>query len=194
MLLTHNARKRFHCQVTPSDRQLWAIGMVAVQWTLLEYDIKVIAHSLYGDDSAARSEFDRMLVFRHRLRMLRDLITEKIVDEFRPGFLAILDQIGALALERDRIIHGMWSSDQPPPEKPDEPGPADEATHVSNTPKPKPAFEWRLTYQRVMETALKIDATSFEIKNFLATTMGKPPSFLMSDALKRISRKREPGQ
>lgn len=70
MLLTQS-RKRFRFQVTPSDRQLWAIGMVAVQWTNLEAHLKVIAHALYADDTAARGEFDKTLVFRHRLRMLQ---------------------------------------------------------------------------------------------------------------------------
>jgi hypothetical protein len=191
-MLLQQSRKKFRFQVTPSDRQLWAIGMVTVQWSLLEGHIKAIAHGLYGDDAAARAEFDQTLVFRQRLRRVRDLIDQQVLDAYRANFIAIIDRIGALALERDRIVHGTWSSDQPPPPQPDEPGPVDESTHVSGTAKPKPAFEWRLTYERMMDTAYKIDGASFEIMNFLTEAMGKPPNFLMSEALQRISRKLGP--
>ena len=70
------------------------------------------------DDADARDKFDQTLVFRHRLRMVRDVITEKVMAPFSGDLVAIIDRIGALALERDRIIHGTWSSDQPaPPER-----------------------------------------------------------------------------
>ena len=182
------SRKKFRFHVTPSDQQLWAIGMVAVQWTLLEGHIKVIAHGLYGNDAAARAEFDRMLVFRHRLRMVRDLIERKIMAPFKTDLLAIVDRMGSLAGERDKIIHGTWSSNKPLHPEMDV-TPFNEATEVSGTAKPKPAFEWKLTFDRILDTALKIDTVSFDLMNYLASVVGKPPQFLMSDALKRISRK-----
>ena len=40
-----------------------------------------------------------------------------------------------------------------------------------------------------METAAKIAAVPGEISEYLVNAMGRPPNFLMSDALKRISRK-----
>jgi hypothetical protein len=171
-----------------SDAQLMAIGLVAVQWSILESYLKAIAHGLFQDD-AAREKFDQTLVFRHRLRIVRDLIDERVMAPFSGDLIAIIDRIGALALERDRIIHGTWSSDQPAPVEPDNPGPNDRATHVSATAKPKPAFEWKLDYGRIMETASKIAAVPREISEYLVNAMGRPPNFLMSDALKRISRK-----
>src|SRR5258708_3840728 len=183
------SRKKFRFQVVPSDRQLWAIGMVAVQWSLCEGHIKALAHGLYGEDEAARSEFDQMLVFKHRHRMMRDLVDRKIMEPFRTDLLAIIDRMCSLAGERDKIIHGTWSSNNPPPAIPDEPGPFDEATEVSGTAKPKPGFEWKLTYERIIDTAVKIDAVSFDLLNYLAHVAGKPSQFLMSDALRRISHK-----
>jgi hypothetical protein len=181
------SRKKFRFQVTPSDSQLWAIGMVAVQWSLLEGHLKA-AHGLCGDDAATREKFDQTLVFRLRLRMVRDLIDRTIMEPFRNDLIAIIDRTGALALERDRIIHGTWSSSKPPPAKPDEPGPLDEATEVSGSANPKPAFEWKLTYERLLETARKIDSLHGELMNYLARIVGNPPTFLMSDALRRISK------
>jgi hypothetical protein len=171
-----------------------AIGLVAVQWSILESFLKAIAHGLFQGDVAAREKFDQTLVFRHRPRMVRDLISEKVTSPYSTDLVAIIDRIGALALERDRIIHGTWSSDQPAPAEPDNPGPDDRATHVSGTTKPKPAFEWKLDYARIMETASKIAAVPGEIGEYLVNVMGRPPNFLMSDALKHISRKPDHGQ
>jgi hypothetical protein len=187
------SRKKFRFQAVPSDRQLWAIGMVAVQWSLLEGHIKGVAHGLYGVDAASRDEFDQTLVFRHRLRMVRDLISNKIMEPFRTDLLAIIDRVGSIAQERDKIIHGTWSSTQPPPPQPDDPPPSHEATHVSGTAKPKPAFEWKLNYERILETALKIDGVTFDLMNYLAHVVGRPRQFLMSEALRRISRNPHPG-
>ena len=93
-----NWRKKFRFQVTPSDAQLMAIGLVAVQWSILESYIKAIAHGLFQDD-AAREKFDQTLVFRHRLRIVRDLIAERVMAPFSEDLIAIIDRIGALALE-----------------------------------------------------------------------------------------------
>ncbi|MBR0735172.1 hypothetical protein JQ636_38365 [Bradyrhizobium japonicum] len=41
-MIPTNARKKFQFNVTPSDRQLWAIGMVIVQWTSIEQMVKVL--------------------------------------------------------------------------------------------------------------------------------------------------------
>jgi hypothetical protein len=183
------SRKKFKFQVTPSDRQLWAIGMVAVQWSLLEGHIKALAHGLFGDDAAARGEFDQKLVFRQRLRITRDRIDQKVMNPFRADLVTIIDRIGSIAQERDKIIHGTWSSDQPPPPEPDNPPTSHEATHVFGTVNPKPAFDWKLSHERILEAAHKIDGVSFELLDYLATIAGKPPQFLMSDALKRILRK-----
>lgn len=192
--MSSNWRKKFRFQVTPSNSQLLAIGLVAVQWSILENYLKMIVYGLCQDDADARDKFDQTLVFRHRLRMVRDVITEKVMAPFSGDLVAIIDRIGALALERDRIIHGTWSSDQPAPPEPDNPGPNDRATRVSSTAKPKPAFEWRLDYSRIVETASKIAAVPAEISEYLVNVMGRPPNFWMSDALKHISRKASPNQ
>ena len=43
--MSATARKKLRFQITPSDGQLWAIGMVAVQWTAIESFITVFAHA-----------------------------------------------------------------------------------------------------------------------------------------------------
>jgi hypothetical protein len=188
------ARKKFRFRMPISNRQLRAIGMVAVQWSLLEGHIKGLAHGLYGDDGTGRAEFDQMVVFKLRHRMMRDLIDRKIMEPFRTDLLGIVDSMGSLAGERDKIIHGTWSSTQPPPPDADAPPPSLEATHVFGTAKPKRAFDWALNYERILDTALKIDAVSFDLMNYLAHVAGKPNQFLMSDALRRILRKPNPQQ
>jgi hypothetical protein len=175
------------------DQELWAIGMVAVQWSILEGHIKAVAHGLFGDDNAARVEFDNALGFQRRLRMLREPIDRRVINLFRADLIDIVDYIGAIAIGRDKIIHGTWSSHQPPPPRPDEPRPSDETTHVSTTAKPRTTLDWRISYDRTIAAVPKIDAASSRLSNYLASVVGKPSLFLMSDALQRISRPPDSG-
>ena len=125
--------------------------------------------------------------------MLRELIDRRVIILFRADLIDIVDYIGAIAIGRDKIIHGTWSSHQPPPPLPDEPRPSDETTHVSTTAKPRTAFDWRISYDRTIAAAPKIDAASSRLSNYLASVVGKPSLFLMSDALRRISRPPDSG-
>jgi hypothetical protein len=173
----------------PSDNQLKAIGLVAAQWSVIDNNLTVLAHGLYGEDRAAREEFDRMQVFRHRLRMVRDLVDRQIREPFRTYMLQHVDKIGSIVIERDKIIHGMWGGAEENPAEKD--GPYG-ATHSFNWSGPKPSYDWRLSYGRIMEVALKIDALGFELFDFLAKVMGSPPSFQYNEALQRISRQPSP--
>ena len=182
------SRKKFRFQIAAGDRQLWAIGMVTAQWVSLDFSMKSVAHGLFGADEESRKAYDDMLVFRQRLRRLRELIDCRVIAPHRAELLRIIDQIGSIAQERDRLVHGIWSSDQSPPAQPDEPTENDQATHVSSLGKPKPQFKWRITYDRIVETAKKIDEAHFRLLDYLARAAGKPLEFRMSDALFRISR------
>ncbi len=178
-------RKKFKFQVAPSDKQLMAIGLVSAQWSIIERNLTTIAHGLYGDDTKARSEYDRMQNFRKRLRTVRDLVAARVAEPYRIHMLAHVDKIGSIVTERDKIIHGLWGSDDPPAE---DPSTNHNATHAFNLGGHKPDYNWRLSYDAIMRVALKIDALAFELYNNLASVMGYPKQFLMSDALRKISR------
>jgi hypothetical protein len=54
-MIPTNARKKFNFNVAPSDRQLWAIGMVIVQWTSIEQMVKVPVGLVNDQERVLRS-------------------------------------------------------------------------------------------------------------------------------------------
>jgi hypothetical protein len=182
-------RKKFRYQVTPSDRQLMAIGLVVAQWSIIENNLTMIAHGIYGDDSVAKAQYDRLQNFRKRFDVVRDLVSRRIVDPHRIALMTHLDNIGSVVQERDRIVHGLWGSDDPASE---DPTTNYNSTHSFNWNAGKPIYNWRLTYDGIMRVALKVDHLGFELMNYLARIMDYPRDFLLSDALQKISLKSEP--
>jgi hypothetical protein len=179
-------RKKFRFQVPTGDRQLMAIGLVATQWGIIENTLATIAYGIYGDDQTARAEYDKLRVFRKRSDVLRDLIDRRVVEPYRTDLLSHLNRVGSLVLERDRIIHGLWGGEDSAQD------PDHGATHAFNWTAARPIYNWRLSYADILRVALKIDQLVFDIHQYFAGVMGNPPNFLLSDALRRISRPPEP--
>jgi hypothetical protein len=166
-----------------------AIGMVVAQWSIIENDLQMIAHGIYGDDATAKAEYDKKQNFRKRFGIVRDLVDRRIIEPHRTAILTHLSNVGSVVQERDRIVHGLWGSDDPAPE---DPSSDHNATHSFNWDRRKPRYNWRLTYDGIMQVALKIDQVSYELWNYLAVVvMGQPKPFLLSDALQKISRRPE---
>ena len=178
-------RKRFQLQVTPSDKQLMAIGLVVAQWSIIENHLTMIAHGIYGDNDEAKAEFNKLQNFRKRFDKVRDLIDRQIVEPHRSALLAHLNRIGSVVVERDKIVHGLWGSDDPAPE---DPSVDQHATHAFNWTKPKPRFNWQLSYDRILQTALKIDRLAFELMDYLVKADGYPQQSLMSTVLQKMRR------
>lgn len=187
------SRSKFRFQIAPSDRQLWAIGLVVVQWSQVEMFMTVVAHGLTEDDPAARAEYNDTPNMKIRHRLLRALTEAKVMEPWRAELLRLVDRIGQTQQERDRIVHGNWEAQGG--SLPHDPV----ANKVFSWQKPRPAFDWKLTYQTIIEVARKIDAISADLFEFMLRAHGGPTveasgekHFLSSDALKRISRKPGP--
>jgi hypothetical protein len=179
-------RKKFRFQVPPGDNQLMAIGLVAAQWGIVENNLTLIAHGIYGDDQAAKIQYDKLQNFRKRSDILRDLIDRRVVEPHRTALLAHLDHVGSIVIQRDRIIHGLWGGENS--DQDTDSG----ATHSFSWTAPKPIYNWRLSYAEILSVALKIDRLVWDIHQYFAGVMGNPPRFLLSDALRKISRPPEP--
>ena len=185
------ARKKFRFQIAPSDRQLWAIGMVAVQWSQLEMWMTVFVNGLTEDDLPARDQFTQTIAFKTRHRQFRALVEGKTLEPYRTSLLAIIDRIAETQQMRDRIIHGTWGSGEAAPNNPLE----SSATHVfSWQQKPRAPFEWKLTYGQIVETALRIDEIVSAMFEFLLNTAGRPQHFSTAETLQQIQRKPDRGQ
>ena len=88
-------------------------------------------------------EFDQLRNFRKRRRIVRDLIDRRVLEPHKQYLIAHLDKIGSFVTEREKIIHGLWGSDDDPPE---DPSTEHNAAHAFNWSGPKPNYNWHLTY------------------------------------------------
>jgi nucleoside-diphosphate-sugar epimerase len=174
------SRKKFQVNVVPSDRQLWAIGLITVQWSHLEMLIKVYMHALATDD--ARKQFDVTLNTKVRLRQLRDVVTERVTQPYQGEILSLIDRITGMQQERDRVIHGTWA---------DEGVGTPERTFDYG--KPRKPFEWKLTYGELVEIALKIDALNVQLLDYAFKLRTQDDDFTLGDALRRTLHKPTPG-
>jgi hypothetical protein len=171
------SRKKFRFHITPSDRQLWAIGIVAVTWTLLDNLLQVSASALAGDDKAIKEQYDSVRSFKIRIDILKDLIETRMREPFRQQFLDLVTEIKNAQVLRDRIIHGSWGDngrlliDDP------------EARGAFNWLQPHPPFDWKLDYGKIKEVAERVDDLAFRWSH--AAISGEIGSDIkLSDALR----------
>ena len=152
-IISTNARKKFLYNGAPSDRQLWAIGMVVVQWTLIEQMVKTDVHSFTNEDDPddpIRSVFDSTRSMRMRLDQWEELTKERIQQAWQKPMLDLINETRQVQDLRDKIVHGTWGDKEGKTIAPDTHGPFSWG-------KPGHAFEWKLDYDGILEVALRID-------------------------------------
>ena len=91
-----NSRKKFKFDVTPSDRQLWAIGMVVVRWTLIENLVKAFVHVFTDEDDAddpVRKAFDATRSMQLRLDRWQELSRQHLQTEWVPRMLSLIKRL-----------------------------------------------------------------------------------------------------
>ncbi len=182
-----NARKKFSFQVAPSNRQLWAIGMVAVQWAAIEQWMNLIVIGLTHDAPEVREEYGKTWSFSARIDFWELLAQTHVIEPWRTKMLAAINETRQVQELRDKIIHGTWGD-----KKASSTIGNPVADRVSNWSKPHHPFEWKADYGTILKVALRVDALHQMLFPFLRTT-ATPDEFITSDeALRRISRKPTP--
>ena len=161
------SRKKFRFDVPPTDRQIWAIGMVTVQWSALEMWTRSFVHALNGQG----------------YRQFRDTVLQKVKPAYQHALLAIIDRITGLQQERDRIVHGAWADTGP-----------ETPISVFHFGKPRKPFDWRLNFGQIVDVASKIERLSCELVDYAMKHLPKPTpaQFSFADALQYILNKPEP--
>lgn len=176
------SRQQFKFQIAPSDRQVWAIGMVAVNWTLIETIMQMVASGLCKNDAEALGKFEQTRSFKIRLDLLKAIVEQNMAPPHKENFLALVQETKATQQLRDRIIHGIWGDE----------GPGSVASPF-NWMKPHQPFEWKLDFGSIKKVALRIDDLSAQW--YEAIMRGESgDNILMSDALQRKCRKPSPSQ
>jgi len=173
---------RFAQGIPLSDRQLYAIGLVASLWALVEFFVVCFGQELAKSDPAKKAEFDSRIAFRHRARMLRTMVEAELIEPWRSQLLTILNRAGEVEHERDKIIHSVWGG-PPVGERP-----ADESTQIlGGGYAGRTFFKWKLTYGGAMEVVKKLDAIAADFVEFQIKAAGSN-NFTTETALQRIRR------
>lgn len=91
-----------------SNRQLLAIGMIVVQWGLLELVREQSVYNLMGDDAKLIGEYKRQRKSQLKTRFWKSLVMTKKQDPERTRDAAFITRYETLNNQRDDIIHRMW--------------------------------------------------------------------------------------
>jgi hypothetical protein len=173
----------FAQNITLSDRQLYAVGLVASLWAPVEFFVVCLGQELSKDDATKKAQFDSRSAFRNRSRILREMVEAEIVEPWRTELLEILSRAGSVEQERDRIIHNVWGGS--PLGEPR----SDESTQIMGGGYgTRSFFKWTLTYAGAMEVAKKLDGIGSDLLQFQIRAAGNP-NFTTESALRRIRRK-----
>jgi hypothetical protein len=166
-------RKKFKFQITPTDRQLWAIGVVATTWTLLDNHLQLSAETIAGHGNAECEQYQATRSFKIRLDLLKALMEARVKLPHKDNFLKLIIEIKDAQLQRDRIIHGAWGEKE-----------YGSGSEAFNWMKPHPKFQWKLDFGSIKKVAVLIDDLAFRWQ--MEVISGESgDNILMSDALKR---------
>ena len=185
-MIPTNARKKFRFSVTPSDRQLWAIGMVIVQWSSIEQMVKIFVHAFTNEDDPSdpvRKVFDSTRSMSIRLDQWEELAKQHIQQSWLQPMLALINESRQVQDMRDKIVHGVWS------DKENAQVMSSDAHGPFSWGKPGHPFSWKLDYNGILQVALRIDRLHAEMFQFVLKASGVGNSgadFMLGTALRRI--------
>src|ERR1700686_538023 len=91
-----------------SNRQLWAIGMVVVQWGMAEYIRKQSIAHLIGNDSKLAAQFKAIRNSEKETEFWKMLVELKMSEPQRAKSLEFITRFQQLNDRRDHIVHRMW--------------------------------------------------------------------------------------
>jgi hypothetical protein len=90
------------------DRQLWAIGMIVVQWGLVELIREQSIYNLIESDQKLIEEYKRLRNSTQITKLWKTLVEIKMQEPERASNLAFVTRFEALNNQRDDIVHRMW--------------------------------------------------------------------------------------
>jgi hypothetical protein len=177
--LWYPSRNQFPTQPGVPDKQLWAIGMVVVQWSAVEWFMDMSTRQLIGDDQAVLAEYEKVRGFQLKLAFWKAQLELKGKDPARSNFLALIPRMQALSTQRDEVVHRLWGGGM----EGTSPAAAGlETTEGGLLPKPgekfkgKPPripFSWKASFIRLRRMAMEMSALNRDL--FQAGMFGGAP-------------------
>jgi len=173
-MIPTNARKKFSHNVPPSDRQLWAIGMVVVQWNAIEMWVRIFVSAFTEEnnpDDPIRKILESTRSMSMKLDLWEELSRKHVKPEWLPEILKLITETRQVLDTRDKIVHGLWGDSGP-----------------FSWGRPGHPFKWNAIYGDILTVALRIDrlqSQMFELC-FRASGVKDGDPFRASTALRRI--------
>src|SRR5260370_38461943 len=106
--LWYPSRNQFPTQPGVPDKQLWAIGMVVVQWSQIEWFMDMSTRQLIGDDQAVLAEYEKVRGFQLKLAFWKIQLELKGKDPARSNFLALVPRMQPLIIQQYVVILARW--------------------------------------------------------------------------------------
>jgi hypothetical protein len=106
--LWYPSRNSFPYDPGIPNKQLWAIGMIVVQWSALEWLIDTETHRLVGDNQALKEEYKQLRNFQQSLAFWQTQTDLKAREPARSQVLALIPRIQNLSSQRDEVVHRLW--------------------------------------------------------------------------------------
>src|SRR5437879_10444221 len=103
-------RTGFRMSIPLSDAEIWCVGMVAYQWAMAEGFFEMLISIANG--KPLEREDGKRISFKARARVLKSLINTKAIEPARTELNEIVDHLLGVQLERDRMMHHLWSYSQ----------------------------------------------------------------------------------
>jgi hypothetical protein len=107
------SRNRFDFNPAIPDRQLWAIGMVVVQWGMTETLVEQQIHNFIHSDLDLLAEYKKVRNFRETLNFFQTQIETKAAEPLRSNASVFVGRIRNLASQRHDIMHRLWGGGMP---------------------------------------------------------------------------------
>jgi hypothetical protein len=91
--LSFPSRRRYVYDPGIPDRQLWAIGMIVVQWSMTEWFVDMSTRNLIGNDPALLQALERQRNFQQELSFWEGQVKAKAKEPARSAFVALIPRI-----------------------------------------------------------------------------------------------------
>jgi hypothetical protein len=90
------------------NRQLWALGMIIVQWGMTEFIIDGHTTYLIGNDQALREQRKEVRSAQQEVEFFRRVLETKLEEPKRSRALDLVTRIKNLNSQRDDVVHRLW--------------------------------------------------------------------------------------
>lgn len=185
--LWYPSRNHFAYNPAIPDRQLWAIGMVAVQWGMTEWIIDRQIRDYVASNPELMEQYKRVRNFKQTLDFLETLIQAKADEPLKSGATILVSRIRDLASQRHDIMHRLWGGGMPIDSwsNPDNTFPETDASIMSSpsdklqkkkSDDARATIRWRLTFSGIKRVAIKIAALNRDMCFLFTTPTDEKPA------------------